>query len=226
MSQPNGTPGFDASGLRERLPQRPEAPQKAESVETAQDAVKQLNEQESKQNKDDKEKKTFGRTPDGTVFTVPHTEDMVSQLLDPRQPKNASDIAIVTVLAYLCLMFYLLPQSFRVPVFAVTFLFWRTCYNFGIGWLLHSQSHHKRLLAWAKKSKIFENPETGDNPRPFLYKFLKQEMESHIPKDYKFEEAPIEYNTWLLFRRVVDLILMSDFTSYCLFAIACGGRPD
>ncbi|KAI7502933.1 Phosphatidylethanolamine [Hortaea werneckii] len=226
MSQPNGTPGFDASGLRERLPQRPEASQKAESVETAQDAVKQLNEQESKLNKDDKEKKTFGRTPDGTVFTVPHTEDMVSQLLDPRQPKNASDIAIVTVLAYLCLMFYLLPQSFRVPVFAVTFLFWRTCYNFGIGWLLHSQSHHKRLLAWAKKSKIFENPETGDNPRPFLYKFLKQEMESHIPKDYKFEEAPIEYNTWLLFRRVVDLILMSDFTSYCLFAIACGGRPD
>ena len=66
MSQPNGTPGFDASGLRERLPQRPEAPQKAESVETAQDAVKQLNEQEPKQNKDDKEKKTFGRTPDGT----------------------------------------------------------------------------------------------------------------------------------------------------------------
>ena len=66
MSQPDGAPGIDASGLRERLPQRPEAPQKAESVETAQDAVKQLNEQESKQDKDEKEKKTFGRTPDGT----------------------------------------------------------------------------------------------------------------------------------------------------------------
>lgn len=150
----------------------------------------------------------------------------MTQLLDPRQPKNASDIAIVTVLAYLCLLFYLLPQSFRVPIFAVTFLFWRTCYNFGIGWLLHNQSHHKRLLAWAKKSHIFENPETGNNPHPFLYKFLKQEMEAKIPKDYKFEDAPIEYNTWLLFRRVVDLILMSDFTSYCLFAIACGGRPE
>jgi phosphatidylethanolamine N-methyltransferase len=50
-------------------------------------------------------------------------------------------------------------------------------------------------------------------------------LETKIPEDYKFEEAPIEYNTWLVFRRVVDLILMCDFTSYCLFAIACGGRP-
>ena len=151
---------------------------------------------------------------------------MVSQLLDPRQPKNASDIAIVTVLASLFLLFYLLPQSFKVPVFAVIFLFWRTCYNFGIGWLLHNQSHHKRLTVWAKKSHIFENPENGNNPNPKLYKFLKYEMESHIPKDYKFEDAPLEYNTWLLFRRVVDTILMSDFTSYCLFAAACGGRPE
>lgn len=160
------------------------------------------------------------------MFTVPHTEDMVTQLFDPTQPKNASDIAIVTVLTWHAALLYLLPQSWRIPVFAVIFLFWRTCYNFGIGWLLHNQSHHKRLVAWAKKSRIFENPETGNNPRPFVYKFLKQEMEAKIPKDYKFEDAPIEYNTWLLFRRAADLILMSDFTSYVLFAIACGGRPE
>ena len=151
---------------------------------------------------------------------------MVSQLFDPMQPKNASDIAIVTVLTYLCLLCYFLPSKWRIPVFAVTFIFWRMCYNAGIGWLLHSQSHHKRLVAWARDSKIFENPETGNQPHPILWKFLKREMEAKIPKDYKFEDAPIEYNTWLLFRRVVDLILMSDFTSYCLFAIACGGLPE
>lgn len=159
------------------------------------------------------------------VFTVPHTEDMVSQLFDPTQPKNASDIAIVTVLAYLCGLLYFLPVRLRVPVFAVIFLFWRTCYNGGIGWLLQSQSHHKRLTSWAKRSGIFEKPESGKNSRPFLYKWLKQELEAKIPKDYRFEDAPLEYNTWLLFRRVVDLILMSDFVSYCLFAIASGGRP-
>lgn len=150
---------------------------------------------------------------------------MVSQLFDPMQPKNASDVAIVTVLGCMVLLFYLLPQKWRIPVFAVIFIFWRMCYNAGIGWLLHNQSHHKRLVAWAKQSKIFENPESGNQPHPTLWKFLKRELEAKIPEDYKFEDAPIEYNTWLLFRRVVDLILMSDFVSYCLFAIACGGRP-
>lgn len=58
--------GVDASGLRERLAQQPDAPQKASSVETAHETVRALNEQEAKGGKDEKERKTYGRTPDGT----------------------------------------------------------------------------------------------------------------------------------------------------------------
>lgn len=159
------------------------------------------------------------------VFTVPQTHDMVSQLLSPSHPKNFSDLVVLLVLGVHILTCYFLSPSIRVPVFAVIFLFWRTCYNVGIGYLLHIQSRHWRLVAWAKKSKIFINPSTGGNPHPILYYILKREMETKIPKDYKFEEAPVEYNTWLVFRRVVDLILMCDFVSYVLFAMACGGRP-
>ena len=150
---------------------------------------------------------------------------MVSQLLSPSQPKNISDILVVTILGIHILALYLLPASCRIPIFAAIYLTWRTGYNLGIGYLLHIQSKHVRLVAWAKRSKIFVHPNTGDNPSPMLYYLLKRELETKIPKDYKFEEAPIEYNTWLIFRRVVDLILMCDFVSYCLFAIACGGRP-
>lgn len=150
---------------------------------------------------------------------------MVSQLLSPTQPKNVSDIIILTVLCWHLALLYVLPRWLSIPFFAVVYLFWRAGYNAGIGWLLHVQSHHKQLVAWAKKSKIFEDPSKGQNPYPELYKQLKREMETKIAKDYKFEEAPIEYNTWLLFRRVVDLILMADFTSYICFAIACRGRP-
>nr|A6S950.1 RecName: Full=Phosphatidylethanolamine N-methyltransferase; Short=PE methyltransferase; Short=PEAMT; Short=PEMT [Botrytis cinerea B05.10] len=171
----------------------------------------------------DKDKKTFGRTPDGTI---PQTHDMVSQLLDPRQPKNLSDLIVLVILALHIFALYALPSSLKRPVFAVIFLFWRGCYNVGIGYLLHIQSHHKRIVAWAKKWNLFENPVTGKNPRPWLYQLIKTELETKIPEDYKFEQAPIEYNTWLVFRRVVDLILMCDFTSYCLFAIACGGAPS
>ncbi|PMD36036.1 phosphatidylethanolamine N-methyltransferase [Hyaloscypha variabilis F] len=173
----------------------------------------------------EKEQKTFGRTPSGTIFTVPQTHDMVSQLLDPRQPKNLSDAIVIAILCLHILTLYLLPAALKRPVFAIIFLFWRGCYNIGIGYLLQIQSNHRRLVTWAKKWSLFEDPSTGKNPRPWLYKLLKRELETKIPEDYKFEDAPIEYNTWLVFRRVVDLILMCDFTSYCLFAIACGVRP-
>ncbi|KAK6441014.1 phosphatidylethanolamine N-methyltransferase [Oleoguttula sp. CCFEE 5521] len=225
VSDASGSQPTSVEGLRERLPARSEVQEGLDMERNASEKVKALNAEAAGEDKDSGEQRTYGRTPDGTVFTVPHTEDMVSQLFDPTQPKNASDVAIVTVLLYLCGLLYFLPTRLRIPTFAVIFLFWRLCYNGGIGWLLHVQSNHKRLTLWAKRSDIFEKPDSGRNPYPFVYKLLKQEMRTKIPNDYDFETAPLEYNTWLLFRRVVDLILMCDFTSYCLFAIACGGRP-
>lgn len=59
-------------GLRERLPHQPEAPVKAANINAAQEAVKVLNEQQAKEEKDEKDKKTFGRTPDGTgAYNIP-----------------------------------------------------------------------------------------------------------------------------------------------------------
>lgn len=65
MTDPIEPAGVDASGLRERLPNKPEAPQKAESAETAQQAVRALNEQEQADGKEEKDRKTYGRTLDG-----------------------------------------------------------------------------------------------------------------------------------------------------------------
>src|SRR5579862_3435688 len=151
---------------------------------------------------------------------------MVSQLLSPTQPKNLSDLVVLAILALLILTLCALPPYMRIPTFAVIFLFWRACYNLGIGYLLRIQSRDRLLVKWAEKSKIFKDPAIEKNPHPRLYNIIKRELETKIPKDYNFEEAPIEYNTWLVFRRVVDLILMCDFVSYCLFAIVCAHRPQ
>jgi len=150
---------------------------------------------------------------------------MVSQLLDPREPKNFSDVVVLATLVFHCWLAYALPWSLKRPVFAALFLFWRASYNVGIGYLLTVQSKYKLLVTWAKRWKLFEDPETGKNPRPWLYHLLQHELEAKIPKDYKMSQAPIEYNTWLCFRRLVDLILMCDFFSYCLFAIVCASKP-
>ncbi|ELU40221.1 phosphatidylethanolamine N-methyltransferase [Rhizoctonia solani AG-1 IA] len=39
-------------------------------------------------------------------------------------------------------------------------------------------------------------------------------------------ELPVEYNTWLLFRQMVDIILINDFLSYCMFAFTVFRVPD
>lgn len=150
---------------------------------------------------------------------------MVSQLLSPSEPKNVSDLIILAMLGSLISALLWLPSSIKIPAFGVTYLFWRACYNAGIGWLLLQQSNHTRLVIWAKRSGIFEKPETGKNPYPALYRLIKRELETKIPRDYDFDTAPIEYNTWLVFRRVVDVILLCDFVSYCCFAIACMRLP-
>ncbi|KAL5890003.1 phosphatidylethanolamine N-methyltransferase [Pyricularia oryzae] len=199
---------------------------------TAQDGIGHAPTAQDEQSEDQEQaklrqaNKSYGRTPDGTVFTVPTTHDMVSQLLDPRQPKNLSDVIVLAILGMHILAAYALPSHLKRPVFAAIFIFWRASYNIGIGILLRVQSQHKLLVVKAKKWGIFEDPASGKNPRPWLYHLLKRELEAKIPEDYKLEEAPIEYNTWLLFRRVVDLILMCDFVSYCLFAAVCGSTPD
>ena len=57
----------DVSELRERLSNKPEKPRKAISIEAAKEVVKELNNAEDKHNDSkSKEKRTYGRTPDGT----------------------------------------------------------------------------------------------------------------------------------------------------------------
>ena len=160
------------------------------------------------------------------VFTVPTTHDMVSQLFDPSQPKNLSDLVVIGVLGAHILLAFLLPAGLKQPVFMCIYLLWRAAYNAGIGLILQEQSRTRFLVVWARHLQLFEDPELGHNPRPWLYKLLKRELEAKIPENYKMETAPIEYNTWLVFRRLVDLILMCDFVSYCLFAIVAGHRPE
>ncbi|RYC63911.1 hypothetical protein CHU98_g2293 [Xylaria longipes] len=170
-------------------------------------------------------RKTSGRTRGGKVFVVPITQDRIPQMLDPRKPKNVSDIVVLAVLAAHILALYALPSPLSKYIFAAIYIFWRAAYNVGIGVLLRWQSNDNTLVAWAQKWQLFEPPSTGKNPRPWLYNLLKRECETEVHSEFDFDNAPIEYNTWLVFRRFVDLILLCDFVSYILFAIACTYIP-
>lgn len=110
MSSGTGGLGVNVEGLRERLPHQPEAPVKAKNVDVAQDAVKVLNEQQASEEKDEKDKKTFGRTPDGTgAYTRPLNGSRASHVWDSKYT-IASETSPQTELARL------VPSSLKLTL--------------------------------------------------------------------------------------------------------------
>lgn len=105
MSSGNSGLGVNMDGLRERLPSQPEAPIKAANADSAQDAVKILNEQEASEEKDEKDKKTFGRTPDGTgaynppsAALEPRTRGIATIQNQAKQAHKPSSLALSHIL--------------------------------------------------------------------------------------------------------------------------------
>ncbi|KAF9353259.1 phosphatidylethanolamine N-methyltransferase [Mortierella sp. NVP85] len=157
----------------------------------------------------------YGKTPNGTIFRVPTTQDMVSELFDMSKKKSAFDVVTLAVMAFQILLYLVLPTNFKRWLFLFLFLGWRAGYNAGLGYLLKQQSDRRALVVWAREKGIFDK--NRHNP---WYEWLKVELSAKMDKDYQFDAAPIEFNTWLLYRQLVDLILMNDFTSYVIFALS------
>ncbi|KAG0203149.1 phosphatidylethanolamine N-methyltransferase [Mortierella sp. GBA30] len=157
----------------------------------------------------------FGKTPNGTIFRVPVTKDMVTEIFDMSKKKSAFDIITLAVMAFQTLLFFTLPTTVKRWLFLALFLFWRAGYNAGLGYLLKLQSERRGLVAWAREKGIFDKSRGGP-----WYEWLKNELSCKMESDYDFDAVPIEFNTWLLYRQLVDLILMNDFTTYVCFALS------
>ncbi|KAK3845361.1 MAG: phospholipid methyltransferase-domain-containing protein [Linnemannia gamsii] len=163
----------------------------------------------------EQEEAAFGKTPNGTIFRVPVTKDMLSEIFDMSKKKSFFDILTLAVMAFQIFLFFTLPTSVKRWLFLVLFVFWRAGYNAGLGYLLKLQSERRGLVAWAKEKGIFDKKRGSG-----WYDWLNQELSCKMDSDYDFETVPIEFNTWLLYRQLVDLILMNDFTTYVCFALS------
>lgn len=161
---------------------------------------------------------TFG----GDTFVVPETHDMVKTLFDPSVRKSICEVIILTLLASNGLVFWFVQSnSIRIGIFIGFYLFWRTSYNFGIGYLLNLQSNHHGLVKLANRFQIFKSSNTST-----FSKLCQLEIKSQMGVNYSIEKYPVEFNTWLLFRKVVDLILMQDFTTFICLVIVCSIDKD
>lgn len=146
---------------------------------------------------------------------------MATTILDPRKPKSEWDLLIIGLIGLYITLYVSLPSWCRRALFLAFFTFWRASYNAGIGYVLYEQSKHNTLVKKAVEYGVFDQ---SHNTR--VYEFVKKQLCSKMESDFNYESSPIEYKTWLLFRRGVDLILMMDFVSYLLLAVSWSYVPD
>ncbi|KAJ2647121.1 phosphatidylethanolamine N-methyltransferase [Coemansia sp. RSA 1250] len=156
-----------------------------------------------------------GRTPDGKAFAVPKTRDMLQSLFNPTTPKTTFDMITLATLSTHLVVALVLPLATKRAVLIAAFAFWRLCYNCGLGWILNWQSNRHGLVALFKRNGWLD-PSRGDK----ICAWLRSELEAKMGPGYSFESVPIEFNVWLLYRQLVDLILLNDFTAY-FFLCSC-----
>ncbi|PRP86701.1 hypothetical protein PROFUN_02850 [Planoprotostelium fungivorum] len=151
-----------------------------------------------------------GVTSRGLRFYLPQTRNP----LTVKSPKDWTVIewfknaAILNVL----LLYFCLPTW----VYISLFIFWRLAYNAGLGYILYRQSHEEFFTKW------IENLKPGTN----IYRFLSLVAQLGMGNGYIYEDYPSEFNTWIIFRYVVDIILANDLVCYVVFCLACWEVPQ
>ncbi|KAJ7827877.1 phosphatidylethanolamine N-methyltransferase [Mycena olivaceomarginata] len=197
--------------LRQRT--APGSPKKPEE-KTAPDEVA------SRSTSRERDEVVWGKTPGGEVFRVPTTHDVLT-LFHPSYPKSHLDLFNLALLGLQIVLFSMLPRNVARIFFLFYFAFWRGAYDAGLGWILTKQSKKKWIVRQVQKLGWLD-----PSRRPAVRNWIKAQLVGKMGKDYSFDELPLEYNTWLLFRQAVDVILLNDFLAYCMFAFSCFRVPE
>ncbi|KAJ3218413.1 phosphatidylethanolamine N-methyltransferase [Dinochytrium kinnereticum] len=161
---------------------------------------------------------SWGRTFKGQVFQVPQTQDAVQALFNPTTPQSVFEWSIMSVLAVEVAILMMGTRESNKMTFLYLFAFWRIVYNVGLGVFLKLQSTHAVLVRWAKKLNLGGRQQRKRGP---WVEYFVGELKKKIGLvDESFEALPAEFTTWILFRGVVDLIMVNDNICYLFFAIA------
>eukprot|EP00834_Sanchytrium_tribonematis_P001665 NODE_43_length_33755_cov_1.178542.p3 type:complete len:516 gc:universal NODE_43_length_33755_cov_1.178542:31807-33354(+) len=151
-----------------------------------------------------------GITANGSTFEIPKTQDMLNSIFRPKEV-NLFDVITLSCLVVQAIGFFVgMPRWYTITMF----IFWRLAYNIGLGYILKMQSDHKWLFLLAKQYQLFDTAKSSP-----LQKFIKTQLIKKMGNDYKYEDAPLELNVWLLFRALVDIILSNDFCAFVILTL-------
>ncbi|OCF30914.1 phosphatidylethanolamine N-methyltransferase [Kwoniella heveanensis BCC8398] len=178
-------------------------------------------ENDDEKNTTDKEEEVnWGKTPSGEVFRVPATHSFLHTMLTTTHRSSLTRATLFSLLAQ-PLLFYLLRNhnTIRSAFFLLYFAFWRGAYDWGFAWVLRKQSEKKWVVRLLKnRGWLDTDSDVGGEEGKAWARWWKRELEMKMGEGYRWEDVPDEFNAWLMFRQLVDVVLLNDFVSYTCFA--------
>jgi phosphatidylethanolamine N-methyltransferase len=156
-----------------------------------------------------------GETYEGQRFLVPRTADTVQSFINPASMNFFTFAAYASISLNLFLSFVV-----RVPIWVniCIFFFWRAMYNGGLGYLLNAQSTRKQMTAWFTAA-------TRD-PNSAQTRFLQGIAAKALPAGYTPSDFPPAFNAWLVYKGLVNFVLVNDSTSYSMLALRLFAFPS
>jgi phosphatidylethanolamine N-methyltransferase len=123
---------------------------------------------------------------------------------------HLSSLTRLTFLSLLIqpVIFYFLRHmpALRSTFFLIYFAFWRGAYDFGFAWVLRKQSEKKWVVRLLKGWGWFDVTAEGEAGE--WARWWKRELEMKMGEGYVWEDVPVEFNAWLMFRQLVDVVLL------------------
>lgn len=144
------------------------------------------------------------------VFKVPATHSFVHTIATTLHRSSLTRLTFASLVAQPVLFFLLWHHPIiRSVFFLLYFAFWRGCYDWGFAWVLRKQSEKKWVVKSLHKRGWLDIESTsgGEQGRQWA-KWWKRELEMKMDDGYKWEDVPAEFNAWLMFRQLVDVVLL------------------
>jgi len=162
-----------------------------------------------------------GLTDDGERFIVPETTNTVNTFM----PRNIGLVSLTTMIL-LCASAYAvffchLSKWYHI----VWFFIWRCGYDLGLGFLLSAQSQRRTITKWYIKHRCISTPASTSITTPpattWKHMLLDHLARSQLPHDHPVPilQYPVAFRSWLVFKSLVNFILVQDGLNYILLAI-------
>lgn len=116
------------------------------------------------------------------MFRVPTTYDVLTNLFHPQRPKSHLDLLNLTFLGFQILLFFVLSRRSAQIFFACYFVFWRSAYDGGLGWVLTKQSKRRWIVREIQRRGWLD-----ENKRPEVYRWIRSELQGKMGSDYSFD---------------------------------------